>query len=166
MGVVITGAADRKTIILKQMGQEFEFVRVDGAVNSRSPHPHSLFELPDHFRSDSDADVFIGLFQDERLVSTQCGFNHQDFLQVNDMCPGDLDEPGMIQFGGQFGQGQGRCPVHPVPAVNLDIAHIVLHIADVPGIDDDGRIDPVKLQPGTEGFLSGKQVGSGNSCAK
>ena len=38
MGVVITVAADRKTIILKQMGQELEFVRVGDAVPEISIH--------------------------------------------------------------------------------------------------------------------------------
>ena len=33
------------------------------------PQIHPLFELSNHFRSDSDRDIFIGLLQDQRLVS-------------------------------------------------------------------------------------------------
>ena len=48
------------------------------------PQIHPLFEFSNHFRSDSDIDIFIGLLQDQRLVSPKRRFDHKDFFQVHD----------------------------------------------------------------------------------
>ena len=72
-----------------------------------------MSEFPDHFRGDRDAEVFIGFFQDERLVPARRGFDHQDFRQVDDMRPGNLNEPGGVQFSRE----PGLCrPSPPWPA--------------------------------------------------
>ena len=123
------------------------------------PQIHPLFKLLNHFRSDSDVDVFIGLFQNERLVSTQSWLDHHDFRQVDNMCPGNLYELCWIQLSRELGQRQGRGSVDPVPAEHFTIAQIILHVADVLSVDDDSRIYPVQLQSGTEGVISRKQTG-------